>query len=123
MRSCPTSGCPNLTRGGRCLLCKAEAETKRRPDGNPYATSGHRAFRTQVLAMQPYCVCDGECGHHTNRCGQPATVADHDPHERRDLVGMGLDPNDPQYGRGKCKRCHDARTARTSQGGFLQRDY
>jgi len=31
---------------------------------------------------------------------------------------MGLDPNDPQYGRGICKACHDAKTARSKPAGF-----
>jgi 5-methylcytosine-specific restriction protein A len=37
-------------------------------------------------------------------------------------VDMGLDPNDPKFGRGLCKRCHDEHTARTSPGGWNRRD-
>ena len=123
MRKCPgPNGCPNLTRGGRCPTCQAEADVKRRPNGNPYNTPGHRAFRAQVLARDPYCLCRGECGHHVGQCGRVATVADHDPVERRDLVSAGLDPNAPEYGRGKCAACHDRRTARTSPGGWHERE-
>ncbi|WP_284294541.1 hypothetical protein [Luteimicrobium album] len=49
-----------------------------------------------------------------------ATVADHYPTERRDLVDMGLDPDDPARGRGLCKPCHDKKTARTMPGGFAK---
>jgi len=125
MRSCPGIGdqrCPNLTRGGRCPKCRAEADIDRRPNGNPYNTPGHRAFRAQVLARDPYCLCRGECGHHTGQCGQVATVADHDPVERRDLVAMGADPNGTEHGRGKCAACHNAKTARTSPGGWHERE-
>ena len=122
MHNCPKAGCPNLTKEqGQCPACRAQADRARRPDGNPYATAGHKAFRAEVLARDPYCVCRGECEHHVGQCGKPSTVADHDPVERRDLVDQGLDPNDPKYGRGKCKHCHDARTARTSKGGWNNR--
>lgn len=105
-RVCSTPGCPTLHQGtGRCDTCRAEADRKRRPQGNPYATPGHRAFREAVLARDPICV---EC------LAARATVADHHPHERRDLIDMGKDPNDPTFGRGLCKACHDRKTGRTS---------
>lgn len=122
LRVCSTPGCPNLHDGaGRCPPCKAQAEQDRRPDGNPYRTPGHQRFREHVLARNPRCVCTGECGRHDGVCGAIATVADHHPLERRDLVAAGLDPNDPQRGRGVCKPCHDAKTARTSPGGWNNR--
>ena len=108
MRVCSTPGCPNLhPNPGRCPHCRATADRARRPHGNPYATEGHRSFRHQVLTRDPICVA----------CLRArATVADHHPHERRDLIDMGLNPNDPQYGRGLCKPCHDSWTARTASG-------
>jgi 5-methylcytosine-specific restriction protein A len=114
------SRCPRpVAKAGMCPDCKAKSDKRRRPDGNPYSTTAHRqVFREGVLAKNPRCVCEGDCGHHDNRCAQPSTVADHHPHERRDLITMGLDPNDPQYGRGLCKPCHDGHTARTSPGGW-----
>src|SRR5690625_4467058 len=108
MTVCSTPGCPNLhRRPGRCPKCRATHDRARRPHGNPYATPGHRAFRATVLARDPICVI---C------LKQPATVADHHPTERRDLLTQGLDPNNPTHGRGLCKTCHDRKTARTASG-------
>lgn len=116
---CPR--CPELVaKPGMCTSCAAKADQQRRPAGNPYSTPGHRRFREQVLAKHPRCVCPGDCGEHDGWCGKPSTVADHHPHERRDLVTMGLDPDDPTHGRGLCKRCHDRHTARTSPGGWAR---
>lgn len=107
-RVCSRPGCPTLHEGtGRCPECRAQADRDRRPEGNPYSTPGHLAFREAVLARDPICVL----------CMRVhATVADHYPIERRDLVEQGLDPNDPARGRGLCKRCHDQHTARTASG-------
>jgi 5-methylcytosine-specific restriction protein A len=108
-RVCPTAGCPEVTEGGPCRTCKAKAEQRRRPEGNPYNNEAHRKFRRLVLDRDPICV----------DCQLAAsTDADHDPHERTDLIRMGLDPNDPQYGRGRCHSCHARRTAATRPGGW-----
>lgn len=111
-RVCNTPSCPNLTDPGRsrCPACTTEAERRRRPGRNPYATRAHRrGFRLAVLDRDPICVL----------CNlRLATVADHWPIERRDLVAAGLDPDDPERGRGLCKPCHDAHTSRTSPGGW-----
>lgn len=118
-RVCTTPGCGTLHQGtGRCPACRADADRKRRPDGNPYTSPGHQSFREQVLATNPRCVCPGDCGHHQGWCGAVATIADHWPHERVDLIDMGLNPDDPKYGRGVCKPCHDRKTARTKAGGW-----
>ena len=110
-RVCNLPGCPNLTSPGqsRCPTCTAEAERRRRPNGNPYNTKAHRlGFRAAVLDRDPMCVL----------CGRLATVADHWPTERRDLVAAGLDPDDPARGRGLCAGCHSKRTARDTPGGW-----
>lgn len=114
---CPR--CPEpVPKAGMCARCRAASDKDRRPEGNPYSTAAHLAFREDVLAKHPRCVCPGDCDEHTGWCGKVSTVADHHPHERRDLVAMGLDPNDKDYGRGLCKWCHDRHTARTSPGGW-----
>jgi len=113
-RPCSTPGCGKLHQGtGKCPTCRAKVDRDRRPDGNPYATPGHRTFREHVLARDPVCVL---C------LARPSTVADHYPTERRDLVTQGLDPDDPDRGRGLCKPCHDRHTARTSPGGWHARN-
>lgn len=110
-RVCSTPGCPNFTdHGGRCATCKARADQARRPKGNPYSSPGHQRFREQVLARDPICVV---C------LGARATVADHYPHDRVDLIDMGLDPNDPRWGRGLCARCHNKHTAASKPAGAL----
>lgn len=119
-RVCSKPGCPTLHDGvGACPTCRAQGDRARRPNGNPYASAGHRAFRRAVLQRDPLCVCTGECGHHDTPCLAPSVVADHWPIERRDLIELGLDPDDPKRGRGFCLRCHNAKTARTV--GFTSR--
>ncbi|NDK31192.1 holin [Nesterenkonia sp. Hz 6-5] len=114
-RVCSTPRCPNLTgingepqTGGRCGDCKARADRARRPDGNPYTTTGHHRFRDEVLARDPIC---------TLCRAARSTVADHYPMERVDLIANALDPNDPSHGRGLCKLCHDKHTAKTYSFG------
>lgn len=118
---CPR--CPEpVPKPGPCPACRTKADQDRRPNGNPYNTTAHRlGFREEVLAKHPFCVCTGDCGKHSNRCASRSTVADHHPIERRDLELQGLDPNDPDHGRGLCKPCHDGHTARTSPGGWATR--
>lgn len=120
-RACSTPGCGTLHEaGGRCADCRARADKRRRPQGNPYNTPGHLAFRDAVLARHPRCICPGDCGKHNGWCGAISTVADHHPHERVDLIAAGLNPDDPQHGRGVCKPCHDAKTARTKPAGWAE---
>ncbi|MFV2198447.1 hypothetical protein [Nocardiopsis sp. LOL_012] len=49
-----------------------------------------------------------------------ATEADHYPLNRKTLVAMGLDPDNPEYGRGLCQPCHSRHTAATSPGGWYR---
>jgi len=119
---CPTKGCSNGTNGGQCNACRAKAEQLRgtaRQRG--YDEIHARAFRAPVLRREPLCVCS-DAGHgHGPRCLRPSSVADHFPRTRVEIVADGDNPNDPQYGRGLCKGCHDKHTASTSQGGWNRR--
>lgn len=118
-RVCSRPGCPNLHQGtGRCPACRTRADKQRRPKGNPYASAGHLAFRRDVLAANPRCVCPGDCGKHVGWCGAVSTVADHHPLERVELIDAGMDPDDPVHGRGVCVPCHSGKTARTRPGGW-----
>lgn len=116
--------CPEIVPSGtsRCEQCNRQAETRRgtaRQRG--YDARHERGFRAGVLRDQPYCVCgDTSHEHHSRRgtCYARATVADHWPRSRRELVAAGENPNDPKFGRGLCKRCHDKRTAVDQPGGW-----
>lgn len=109
LKVCSKPGCAALVDAGRCADHRAQADRARRPDGNPYRSKGHRRFREGVLARNPICVL---C------LKMRATVADHHPKSRRELVRLGLNPDDPQHGRGLCKRCHDRETAAHQPGGW-----
>ena len=111
MRTCPTQGYPTrVTRAGQCTKCRAAAEQRRgTPHQRGYGATHRHRFRAGVLARDPVCVV----------CKRAqSTVADHWPLSRRELIARGLDPDDPQYGRGLCKRCHDRSTAVAQPGGW-----
>lgn len=113
--TCSTPGCPNLTSYGsnRCTQCQRQADTARGTATQRGYDKQHRRFRRHVLERDALCVL----------CGTGvATVADHYPKSRRQLVAEGLNPNDPRHGRGLCKRCHDQQTAIHQPGGWNQRD-
>lgn len=123
LRVCPTPGCSELTAGGRCTGCKARAERQRGTAAQRGYNSGHwRVQRRACLRRDPICTCvDRGCGH-GSACLAPSTVADHDPHERKDLLAQGVaDPDALCYLKGKCKRCHDRKTAGTRAGGWAAR--
>lgn len=111
-RVCSTPGCPTLidAGAGRCDACKREAEAKRGSAAARGYNADHRhRFRAGVLGKHPICqVC----------LKARSTVADHWPMSRRELVAAGLDPSDPQHGRGLCKRCHARATATNQPGGW-----
>lgn len=111
---CSEPDCPNLSTGGLCDECRAarrQCSDHRRGSAQErgYDREHERRFRAAVLERDPMCV---EC------MARPSTVADHYPLSRRELVEQGLDPNDPNHGRGLCKPCHDRHTARAQPGGF-----
>ena len=110
MRVCSTPGCPNLIpKPGRCAEHARQADRARgTATERGYTSKGHRTFRQAVLTRNPVCVL----------CPSIATVADHHPRSRRELELAGLDPNDPQYGRGLCQPCHSRETARHQPGGW-----
>lgn len=109
MKACPVPGCATPTAGGRCPEHHKAADLGRGTAAERgYTSAGHRRFRRHVLRRDPLCVL----------CGRVATIADHWPTSRRDLLALGLDPDDPQRGRGLCKPCHDRETARHQPGGW-----
>ncbi len=111
MKVCNIAGCPTLFdgKGGRCPAHATQAR-RERVGNRVYSSRGHRTFRDAVLTRDVVCVIDG--------CVQWATVADHYPRDRKTLVGLGLNPNDPAYGRGLCHQHHSLETAQYQPGGW-----
>lgn len=117
--------CPNLVpSGGRCPDHQRQARRDSDHARGGAASRGYgrrhrQRFRAAVLARDPYCRCsETDHEHGAGSCPQPSTTADHWPRSRRQLATAGLDPDDPQYGRGLCKSCHDRATALHQPGGW-----
>lgn len=114
-RPCSRVGCSGKAQDGHSLCAKhlarqrAHSDAKRKDTRTNYADREHREFRDAVLGEEPWCVL----------CGAEATVADHYPVRRRELIARGLDPNDPQYGRGLCVPCHNSHTATHENEGRI----
>lgn len=107
---CSIPGCPTLTDTGRCAEHRQQADRQRgsaRQRG--YDRQHETRFRAAVLARDPVCTLCRRA---------PSVHADHHPLSRRELVEAGLDPNDPQHGRGLCGPCHSSETARHQPGGW-----
>lgn len=111
MKVCNLHGCGTLFhgKGGRCPAHATQAR-RARISNKVYNTAGHHAFRDAVLTRDVVCVIPG--------CVQWATVADHYPRDRKTLVDLGLNPNNPAYGRGLCHQHHSTETAQHQPGGW-----
>lgn len=126
LKVCSTPGCPAIVEHGRCADCRAKAEQQRGTSAQRGYTGAHRTrFREAVLTKHVVCRCDQPGKHgHGPVCSRASQHADHWPRSRRELEALDLDPNDPQYGRGLCARCHSAVTAAdpNQRGGWNRRD-
>lgn len=121
-------GCPTLVYGGgtRCDEHQSQArrasdKTRRERGKNDLYGPAHRQrFRRGVLRKHPTCQCDrlDHAWHANSRCVQLSTDADHWPLDKRMLIALGLDSDDPVHGRGLCHRCHSSSTARLQPGGW-----
>lgn len=109
---CSEPGCPNFVeRAGRCPTCatahrrprdRAYDATRPSPSARGYGRAW-RQRRAKFLADHPRCL----------DCGAPATVADHAPTSRRDLVAKGdPDPDAAHHLQPRCASCHGRRTVR-----------
>lgn len=110
-RICTVRGCPEIVTGAsRCPAHVAEADARRGSSSSRGYDRAHQRARSVVLDRDPICVlCHAA----------PSTVADHYPRDRRELVRLGLDPNDPSCMRGLCAPCHGRETARLQPGGYI----
>lgn len=113
LRACAHPGCPTLTTSHtRCpqhTAAQRKASDTHRPNANQrgYGSQWRRTART-FLRAHPTCI----------DCGDPATVPDHSPLTRRELVAHGItNPDAPAFLRPRCKPCHDRKTVR-EDGGF-----
>lgn len=112
MRVCSVVGCPELTTGGQCTEHRRQADARRGSARERGYDARWERKRRRYLARHPICVL----------CGGQATVADHHPESRRDLVAMGVpDPDADDRLRPLCTPCHNAETARHQPGGWNAR--
>jgi 5-methylcytosine-specific restriction protein A len=119
LKTCSTPSCPELVASGRCAGCNKQADAQRGSrHQRGYGRQHEQRFRRQVLLREPLCVCSDETHGHGPLCLAQSTDADHWPLSRRELVAAGLDPNDPERGRGLCSTCHKRSTAREQPGGW-----
>lgn len=99
---------------GRCADCSRSAERQRGSSSRRGYGKRHRSrFRKAVLERDICCVLCREEDKWTL-----ATVADHYPLSRRELVERRMDPDDPAHGRGLCHDHHSKETAVNQPGGF-----
>jgi 5-methylcytosine-specific restriction protein A len=108
MRPCSHCGAA-VVRAGKCARHLKMADRQRGSStARGYGAEHRDRFRAGVLQRDDWtCVL----------CGHVATVADHHPLTRRELVAQGLDPNDPARGRSLCQSCHSSHTDSTSSFG------
>lgn len=106
---CSVPGCPELTTGGRCEAHRREAEQQRGTSAERGYTTRWQRIRKAYLYRNPWCLL----------CGRTATVADHFPFSRRQLVAEGVaDPDACNRLRRLCTRCHNRETAKRQPGGW-----
>lgn len=113
---CAEPGCPDLVDRGYCVTHRREQRAtseRRRPNATDRGYDQKwRRNRARFLKANPDCV----------DCGKPATVADHDPVSRRDLVAAG-DPHPDAWPhlKARCDSCHNKRTGHAQPGGWNAR--
>lgn len=109
LKTCPTPGCPELVPSGRCDGCTARAEQARGTAAQRGYGSRWARKRRAYLTAHPICLL----------CGGIASVADHYPTSRRDLVAQGVaDPDADHRLRPLCASCHGRETAQHQPGGW-----
>jgi 5-methylcytosine-specific restriction protein A len=95
--------------GQRCPTCASRAQSRPDATARGYRARGWRARRASFLAEHQQCVL----------CGATATVADHWPHSRKQLLASGVeDPDAIEYLRPLCRACHGRETAKHQPGGW-----
>lgn len=110
---CATPGCPGKTPTGRCERCQGRGQRGTAQGRETTAARGYgaiwRAVRLDYLGRHPRCVL----------CGRMATVADHYPTSRRQLIRDQVpDPDADHRIRPLCAPHHATETAKHQPGGW-----
>ncbi len=112
LRVCPVPGCPQLTAGGRCGTHRREADQARGSRHERGYGTGWTATRDNYLKRNRWC----------RLCEAKATVADHYPVSKRDLLAQAVsDPDADHRLRPLCASCHGKETAKHQPGGWNAR--
>jgi len=113
VRRCPTPGCPGRASSGLCARCKTRRQGNRRLRVETAAERGYddvwRARRLDYLETHPACCL----------CGRMATIPDHYPRSRKQLVAAAVaDPDADEHLRPLCAPCHLRQTGLRQPGGW-----
>ncbi|KAB8186984.1 HNH endonuclease [Nonomuraea phyllanthi] len=113
---CSTPSCAELTSGGRCAVCRREAERQRGSASQRGYDAAWQRTRAAYLKNHPRCECE-DCEALPYEQRPAATDVDH-------IDGLG--PNgprghDPSNLRALTKSHHSRRTARDQPGGWNAR--
>ncbi len=110
MSVCTEPGCPVIVTKGRCSKHGPIARIRPSITAQGYGARW-RKVRDAFIAAHRVCAGDGAGGHHRN-CNGLATVADHDPITRRELVERG-DPAPDAWHHlvPRSAACHGRKTA------------
>lgn len=105
---CPTSGCPELTAGGRCQDCRRKADRARGSGSARGYTKRWAQFSKRYLHQHPTCACSADwCEHTAGKCGGRSTDVDHVDGSGRN----GPRAYDPTNLVALCHPCHSRKTA------------
>lgn len=111
-KACSTVGCPEVVPKGRCEGCTRAAEARRGDASERGYDATWKRHRAAYLSHNPICVA----------CGGVATVADHHPLSRRELLARGVpDPDADHRLRPLCETDHNRSTAASQPGGWNAR--
>lgn len=118
LKVCSKPGCPTLTPGGRCTPHQREADRAR-------GTSSQRGYDAAWERNRAAYLADPQhrlCAIRGPKCTVLATVPDHHPVSRRDLIAQGVrDPDAWHRLRPACAPCHGTATAEHQPGGWNAR--
>jgi 5-methylcytosine-specific restriction protein A len=103
--------CPELTTGGPCAEhAKQRAKQRTNRGGSAYGRNWRERVQPRFIYQNPWCVL----------CGRAASVADHWPTSRRDLVARGEpNPDAFEHLRALCKACDAKERPKREPGGWL----